>query len=351
MFDILSILGGLRQRSLPLVAPLRSEDMPTEVIPVVLAGRSAQHRAFDFLGYSGTRTSFAPPIIFCDHQERFQMAEEARRRDITPLAIAVRPNAYDICLPVAAVMVAGRQSNTILALMPSDPGLGISRPCETTMKEAIKLADRGKFVLIGLEPTRTSINDVSIQGGEELVGCGEAEVEKMVRVPDAWMAGVSLAGGAHCGVFVAKAQALLDECSRVSPVTIENAHQSLDNAKQGADFLRLGPKTLPDDPAGATLVRASSCAVLHVGTLWQLPTPEKPVPTACDAIIRVLLDVRSGKHVPGIDYADGRFSCTQRDLANACGFCKSTISAALHSMDKSGKLVVSILPRKTIIKF
>jgi mannose-1-phosphate guanylyltransferase/mannose-6-phosphate isomerase len=221
---------------------------------------------------------FAAPIVVCNNDHRFLVAEEAQRAGVTPSAIVLEPLARNTApaAAVAALMVARQDPAGIVALMPSDHVIEDEPGFVAAVCRAAEVARTGKLVLFGVTPKSPHTGYGYIRRGQALAGfAGAYAVDAFTEKPDAPTAAAYLEAGTYSwnsGIFVFAARAFLEELARLEPAILEAARQALAEAREDLGFLRLDAKAFAQAPATsidyAVMERTSAAAVLPVDIGW-----------------------------------------------------------------------------------
>ena len=273
----------------------------TLIYPVVLSGGSGTRlwplsRAMypkQFIRFSGDQASsflatalnrlsgakdVAAPIVVCNNDHRFLVAEETKRAGITPLAIVLEPVGRNTApaVAVAALMVAREDPAGVLAVMPSDHVIADAVGFAAAVQRAAEVAATGRLVLFGIEPKGPHTGYGYIRRGAPLAGFANAfAVDEFKEKPDLATAHDYLKAGSYfwnSGIFVLGAGSFLDELARLSPAILEAATQALAGATEDLDFLRLDKRAFTSSPSisidYAVMESTASGAVMPLDIGW-----------------------------------------------------------------------------------
>jgi mannose-1-phosphate guanylyltransferase len=131
------------------------------------------------------------------------------------------------CVGLAALHVAARQKQGIVAMLPADHHIARPEAFRQAIAEAARLAALGHIVTIGIRPHAPETGYGYLKVGAKLPGRkakgrGQAhKVERFVEKPDVVTAARYLADGHYLwnsGIFVFRADVILDEIRRAMPV-------------------------------------------------------------------------------------------------------------------------------------
>jgi mannose-1-phosphate guanylyltransferase/mannose-6-phosphate isomerase len=193
-----------------------------------------------------------PPIILCNEEHRFIVAEQLREIDITPQAIVLEPVGRNTApaLAVAALMAQAEDENALLLALPSDHHIQDLQSFIDTATKGVEFALKDKLVTFGIEPHAPEIGYGYIRKGEPLAPEGGHggegppvwRIDRFVEKPDLEKARAYLASGDYCwnsGMFIFKSACLLEELQRQSPKIVVSCKAAVDKGKTDLDFFRL----------------------------------------------------------------------------------------------------------------
>ncbi len=98
--------------------PMSRESFPKQFLPLASEQSMLQQTALRV----ATSDGFAPPIVVCNVDHRFMVAEQLRTIDIDPRAIVLEPVGRNTApaAAIAALMLAEKDPGALLLLLPSD---------------------------------------------------------------------------------------------------------------------------------------------------------------------------------------------------------------------------------------
>jgi mannose-1-phosphate guanylyltransferase/mannose-6-phosphate isomerase len=234
----LILSGGVGTRLWPLSRALR----PKQLLPLASDKSMLQETVLRTAG-----AGFGPPLIICNEDHRFMIAEQLRELGVTPKAIVLEPQGRNTAPAVAAGALyleekAGARDGLIL-VMPSDHVIrdvaGFRRMIET----AADAAASGALVTFGIKPTHAETGYGYVRRGParaDLPGC--FQMAAFVEKPDAATAAAYAAGNEYfwnSGMFLFATATFLAELERLKPDVLSACRQAVASSVADLDFVRL----------------------------------------------------------------------------------------------------------------
>ena len=223
-------------------------------------------------------TTFAPPLIVCNEEHRFLVAEQLREIGIRPSHIVLEPIARNTAPAVAAAacLLAATNPDALMLILPSDHMIEDKKKFRSIVKTASEAALNGALVTFGIKPTRPETGYGYIAGGEAIgVNGGCLKVDSFVEKPDLRTAKDCVKGGTHywnSGMFLFTASAFLDECGQFAPDILKGAEAAVAGAETDFDFLRLAMAPFaaipPKSMDYAIMEHTSRAAVIPANIGW-----------------------------------------------------------------------------------
>jgi mannose-1-phosphate guanylyltransferase/mannose-6-phosphate isomerase len=221
--------------------PLSRRSHPKQLQPLASENSLLQETARRV----GDADRFQPPLVVCNDDHRFVIAEQLRALGITPLAIALEPVARNTApaIATAALIVAEVDPAGTLLVLPSDHVI-LDRPAFMHAIDCAAAAARaGRLTTFGIVPEHPETGFGYIQRGEPLEGIdGAFTVARFVEKPDAERARAFVESGDYAwnsGMFVFPVRALLEELERFQPDLVSACRDAVANAQRDLTFTRL----------------------------------------------------------------------------------------------------------------
>jgi mannose-1-phosphate guanylyltransferase/mannose-1-phosphate guanylyltransferase/mannose-6-phosphate isomerase len=254
--------------------PLSREAYPKQLLALTAAHSLLQETACRVAAGS----QFAPPLVVCNLEHRFIIAEQLRDSGVAPRRIVLEPVGRNTApaAAVAALLLARDAPSTLMLVMPSDHAIADAGAFAAAVRTAAAAAEGGALVTFGIRPTRPETGYGYIRRGEALPGCdGCWRVSAFAEKPDRATAEAFVASGTHdwnSGMFLFRADAFLGELERLEPEMVAGCRAAVGAAEGDADFLRLPHAAFSAVPAKsidyAVMERTSRAAVVPADFGW-----------------------------------------------------------------------------------
>jgi mannose-1-phosphate guanylyltransferase/mannose-6-phosphate isomerase len=229
--------------------PVSRESFPKQFWPLVSDRSMIQETALRAAG-----PGFAPPIVVCNQDHRFLIAEQLREAGIDGARIVLEPVGRNSApaIAAAAILVAEDDPEAVLWLMAADASITHSAALVEALEVAHAAAAAGRFVTFGVKPTRPETGYGYIEVGSSLVDApGARLLSRFVEKPDALTAARLIADGQHLwnsGMFVFTARTLIEETEAHAPAVFAAVRDAVTKRKQDLDFIRLDPDAFSSSP-------------------------------------------------------------------------------------------------------
>ncbi|HEY0419270.1 MAG TPA: sugar phosphate nucleotidyltransferase, partial [Acetobacteraceae bacterium] len=130
--------------------PVSRESFPKQFWPLISASSMIQETARRALG-----EGFAPPVIVCNQEHRFVVAEQMREAGVVGPRIVLEPVGRNSAPAIlaAALIVAEDNPDSVLWMMAADAAVGNLAALHTALEAAVRAARAGRVVTFGMRPT------------------------------------------------------------------------------------------------------------------------------------------------------------------------------------------------------
>lgn len=263
------LAGGSGTRLWPLSRKL----YPKQLLPLVDSGTLVQNTLSRLQGLG----DLADPVVICNEEHRFIIAEQMRAMGVTPAAIILEPVGRNTApaVAVAALHVLRTDPQAVLLVLPADHLIAEPARFHEAVREASVQAEEGHLVTFGIVPTAPETGYGYIRQGAPLDGSSARKIERFVEKPDLATAEGYLASGEYfwnSGMFLFRADAVLAELERFAPSIVRACRKSLGEARQDLDFLRLDRDAFgvcPEDSVDyAVMERTDRGAMVPLSCGW-----------------------------------------------------------------------------------
>jgi mannose-1-phosphate guanylyltransferase/mannose-6-phosphate isomerase len=194
------------------------------------------------------------PLLLCSEAHRFLVAEQMQEIGVKPRAIVLEPEGRNTApaAAVAALVTAEGNPQGVIVLLPSDHVIRDTQAFAEAVGIAAQAAREGHVVTFGMAPTAPETGYGYVHRGVSLAKVdGAFRVQRFVEKPDAATAARYLADGSYfwnSGMFVFRADVLIEELRQHAPDVLAAARDALAKAKRDADFIRLDAKVFAAAP-------------------------------------------------------------------------------------------------------
>jgi mannose-1-phosphate guanylyltransferase/mannose-6-phosphate isomerase len=254
--------------------PMSREIRPKQLLPL----SSPQSLLQNVLGRVADTSRFSPPLIICNQEHRFVVAEQCRESHVSSVTIVLEPEGRNTApaVAVAALVLAAEDPEAILLVLPSDHIIGDKEAFLRAVEIASLAAREGKLVTFGITPDAPETGYGYIRGGESIdnvPGC--YLVERFVEKPDLKTAQGYISEGQwhwNSGMFLLGSQVYLDELARLHPEILEACRACVAKAEKDLDFLRLDATSFCASPSQsidyAVMEHTAHAVVMPVTLGW-----------------------------------------------------------------------------------
>lgn len=221
---------------------------------------------------------FAAPIIICNQEHRFLVAEQLREIGVRPRAVILEPVGRNTAAAatVAALAIVEKEPGALMLLLASDHI--VKRPARflAAVRRARAAAERDFLVCLGVAPNGPHTGYGYIRKGKAVAhadGCFRAAA--FVEKPSLKKAMAYVAGGKYfwnASIFLFRAPSYLEELARHAPAVLAACRKAFSKGARDLDFFRLDKKAFQRCPSGSidvlVMERTSRAAVVPVDMDW-----------------------------------------------------------------------------------
>lgn len=258
--------------------PLSRELYPKQLLPLANDRTMLQNTVGRLLGIA----DILPPIVVCNEEHRFMVAEQMLAIGVVSSSILLEPVGRNTApaVAIAALEATASGQNPILMVLPADHVIGNVEAFRQAVEVGSLTAATGKLITFGIVPTGTETGYGYIKAGKRRVNKPSEdgkvfEVERFVEKPDLQRAMEYVASGEYywnSGMLMFTASRYLEELERFAPEMLDACRKAHSMAKRDIDFVRLESKAFSACPSDsidyAVMEKTSDVVVIPLDVKW-----------------------------------------------------------------------------------
>jgi len=252
--------------------PLSRKQYPKQYLPLVGDNTMLQETILRLSGLD----NLADPIIVCNADHRFLVAEQCQQIDIKNPVILLEPIGRNTAPAIAAAALQSlkQTDDAVLLVLSADHVIQDVESFHQAINIASNQAQEGKLATFGIVPTDANTGYGYIKSSKNN-NDGAYKVEEFVEKPDLQTAQAYLEQGNYLwnsGMFMFKAATLIDELTTHSPEIVTSVNDAVNNAEQDLDFIRLDKQAFESSPNDsidyALMEKSNSVVVVPLDAQW-----------------------------------------------------------------------------------
>ena len=211
-------------------------------------------------------------VTICNEEHRFFVAEQLREIDKLG-SIILEPIGRNTAPAIALAAISVKTEDPLMLVLAADHVIQDQFSFESSLKEAIPLAQAGKLVTFGVVPSEPNTGYGYIKKGKT-EGSGFL-VDKFVEKPSHSIAKEYLASGDYfwnSGMFLFKASRYLEELQKFRPDVFEACSSCMKNVASDLDFLRVEKSIFESTPSDsidyAVMEKTDDAVVVPMDAGW-----------------------------------------------------------------------------------
>lgn len=251
--------------------PLSRKEYPKQFLPLVNESSMLQNtiERIDGLSYSD-------PIIICNNDHRFLVAEQLRSIAVKTNGIILEPCARNTApaIAISALKALELEDDPILLVLAADHTIDCKDVFIKSIEKAIPYAKADKLVTFGVVPTSPETGYGYIECGETL-GDSSFEIKSFKEKPVSELAQLYLEDGNflwNSGIFLFKASVYLRELEIYSPNIYKVCKESYLSSFSDLDFIRLEKSIFEECPSDsidyAVMEKTKEGVVIPLDAHW-----------------------------------------------------------------------------------
>ena len=214
------------------------------------------------------------PLIVCNTDHRFMVAEQLQEIDLSPEDIILEPCARNTApaIALAALRALNTGNDPLLLVLAADHVIHNVSAFHLAIEQAKKLAEQDKLVTFGIQPQSAHTGYGYIEAVENDV---PSDVKRFIEKPDSATAESYVAAGNffwNSGMFLFKASTYINELQKFSPEMVSACKAALEKSVTDLDFIRIDADAFEQSPSDsidyAVMEKTSKAMVVPLDAGW-----------------------------------------------------------------------------------
>jgi len=252
--------------------PLSRKQYPKQYLPLAGDNTMLQETILRLSGLD----NLADPIIICNADHRFLVAEQCQQIDIKNPTILLEPVGRNTAPAIAAAALQSLKTadDAMLLVLSADHVIQDVEAFHQAINIASNQAQAGKLATFGIVPTEANTGYGYIKSSKNN-NDGAYKVEEFIEKPDLATAQSYLEQGNYLwnsGMFMFKATTLIDELTTHSPEIVTSVNDAVNKAEQDLDFIRLDKQAFELSPSDsidyALMEKSDNVTVVPLDAQW-----------------------------------------------------------------------------------
>lgn len=254
--------------------PLSRELYPKQFLPLVDQRSMLQETVRRLDGLAGV----VAPVVVCNEEHRFLVAEQLRQADRAPSAILLEPEGRNTApaIALAALQALTEADDPLLLVLPADHVIRDAGALRRAITCGAEAAQQGDLVTFGIVPDQVETGYGYIRVAEK-PNAGERAypVAEFVEKPDYPTAEGYVRSGDYLwnsGMFVFTAKRYLEELERHAPAIAAACREAFAKRGSDRDFVRPDAESFKASPADsvdyAVMEKADQVKVVPLAAGW-----------------------------------------------------------------------------------
>ena len=216
------------------------------------------------------------PIIICNINHRFIVAEQCQKIGIKSPIILLEPEGRNTAPAIAAAALQSLKDSedSTLLVLSADHVIQDVDAFHQAINIATQQAQSGKLVTFGIVPTEVNTGYGYIKLSKDNSN-GAHKVEEFVEKPDLKTAEFYLEQGCYLwnsGMFMFQARTFIDELTTHAFNIVSSVNNAVNNAAQDLDFIRLEKQAFESSPSNsidyALMEKSNNVVVVPLNAQW-----------------------------------------------------------------------------------
>jgi len=252
--------------------PLSRKQYPKQYLPLVGDKTMLQDTILRLSGLN----NLADPIIVCNADHRFLVAEQCQQIGIKNPTILLEPVGRNTApaITAAALQLLKDSDDSILLVLSADHVIQDVDALHKAINIANQQAKSGKLVTFGIVPTDANIGYGYIKSSKDNSN-GGYKVEEFVEKPNLKTAEFYLQQSNYLwnsGMFMFQAHTFINELTTHAPNIVTSVNKAINNATKDLDFIRLDKQAFESAPSDSIdyslMEKSNNVVVVPLDAKW-----------------------------------------------------------------------------------
>jgi mannose-1-phosphate guanylyltransferase/mannose-6-phosphate isomerase len=232
--------------------PMSREQYPKQLIGLTGSASLLQSTVQRLLDFQQGRCQVMAPLVVCGEEHRLLTAKQlgATAASTRIIAEPVRRGTA-AALTLAALAVSDGADDPVIVVAPADHAMADVDAFHLALESAVRHAESGSIVTLGVPPTRadTGFGYIKLGDADE---SGAYRLERFVEKPAEELAAQYVESGVYwwnSGIFVMRASVWIQALERLQPAIRDACASAISNGREESGFFRPAAEHLSRSPS------------------------------------------------------------------------------------------------------
>ena len=186
------------------------------------------------------------PLLICNEEHRFIVAEQMREINISPWKILLEPSGRNTsaAISLGALLALENYKNPNLLILSADHDIKDTKKFVTTIHKGLRYSDKGRLVTFGVIPDcpETGYGYIEAEKSLSIKEIFGENISRFIEKPNQKLAEKLIKDKKYTwnsGIFLFKAKTIINEIEKFEPKINQYCLESLKNSEKDLDFLRI----------------------------------------------------------------------------------------------------------------
>lgn len=252
--------------------PLSRSSYPKQLLPLVTGQTMLQ----DTVARAKAVNNAVTPLVICNQEHRFLVAEQLQQIGIDDAAIMLEPMGKNTAPAVAiAALHLLKNNDPMMLVLPSDHIIKDINCFINAVALAESYARTDKLVTFGIVPTQPETGYGYIKTGMQLGDKNAYQVAQFIEKPSRENAQSYIETGQYfwnSGMFMFRASQYLAELGRCEPEILAACEKAVEKMTKDLDFIRINKEVFAECPSNsidyAVMEKTQDGVLIPLNTVW-----------------------------------------------------------------------------------